>query len=796
MDSFIKLNSVTKVYPNVTALNKISVEFPQTGMVFIRGKSGCGKTTLLNMLGGLDSPTCGNIIFNGVEVSTFTSKNWDDYRNSLIGFVFQDFNLIEGFTVKQNLELVCNIQNSQKSKLEIEKRIKEILSFVDMDGYQERQVTELSAGQKQRVAIARSIAKESYVILADEPTGNLDEENSKVILSLLKGISKERLVIIVTHDNRSALEYGDRIITMSDGQIIDDLTLNDLHLKDAKEELLQQEREKTKALSTFQQLTLAWLNLSQKKVRLIFTTIMFSLALFLLISISFILAYDRSTAIASYFSRQEINTVFLYQIKSYKTLFFEEVSTSISSGEEYVREALNIFPEINLIPRIKVNFLTLDSNDEYLRSTDEVTFMVTDEYASLNLSLREGRFPMSEDEIVITDYIAYSLLLEENILGKTINVDNRAIATVVGVIKTDYQEKDIPLKVKLNKLSEFEQFELQNVYQIAVASSTFDDLLLNGTKSITLPKSNIALSNLQTRYLQSFSVYGSQELADGDLLYGRLPQDSNEVLVSSNMANYLDINEKTLGQTYNFVDIYSESFNNAYSNTLNIYDYFPNGITVVGVYDINSLSISYEPDVLINSTIYSNIMGSYLQYYQYVDYAIPIKGNKADFVNRADAAGYMFNDPAVEKIYIFQKILDELRIIIVIFFIVVVLLTIFVLGMFISNNIKVNSKKIGVLKALGFQTNQITKIFLTEGAIITIVAYILSAIMTVVFVNFINNSFVIQVPGYEFDYLYWNIKASIIIAILACGMSACSAIIPIISMTKKKPVEIIRNVIY
>lgn len=798
MNSFIKLNLVTKVYSSVTALKGISIDFPRTGMIFIKGKSGCGKTTLLNILGGLDAPTSGNIKFNGTETSIFTQKDWDNYRNSLIGFVFQDFNLIEGLSVKQNLELICNIQNAQKSILEIEQKINEILSFVDMDGYQERQVTELSAGQKQRVAIARAIAKESQVILADEPTGNLDEENSRVILSLLKGISKERLVIIVTHDTASALEYGDRILTMSDGQIVECLTLNDSDNDDIKkdEELLIQKKTRTKALSIAQQLTLAWLNLSRKKIRLVFTTIMFCLALFLLHSVSFILTYDRATTISSYFSRHEINTVFLYQNKSYETLFFDEINMQISSGEKYVNDVLSKFPELKLIPRIKVNFLTLNSTEEYLRSTDEVMFMITDEYSSLNLSLLEGRFPINEDEIVITDYIAHSLLLEENILGKTINVENRVNATVVGIIKTDYKEKDIALKVKLDKLSEFEQFELLNVYQIAIATSTFDDLLCNATKCITLPQSNIAFSNLPTRYLQSFSTYASLELVTEDLLYGRLPQDSAEVLVSYNMASYLDINEDTIGQTYNFIDIYSENFNNAYSNALNIYDYFPNGITVVGVYDVNSLSIDYEPDVLISSNIYNNILESYLRYYQYADYAIPIKGDTTDFVKKADSEGYMFRDPAIEKIYIFQGILEELRSVIIIFFVVVVLLTIFILSMFISNNIKVNSKKIGVLKALGFQTNQVVDIFLIEGALITIIAYFLSAIMTALFLNFINNSFVIQVPGYEFDYLYWNVNASIVVAILACGMSVCSAVVPIISMTKKKPVEIIRNIIY
>lgn len=212
----IKKTYVTKKTVSV-ALNGVSLMLPDEGMVFIVGRSGCGKTTLLNIIGGLDKSDSGKMICQGVDTSCFSSTDWDRYRNSYVGFVFQENNLLEEYNVFDNIRLATDLQNIKDCNSTIYSSLK----FVGLEDFASRQIGELSGGQKQRVAIARAIAKNSRILLADEPTGSLDPETGREIFGLLKEISKTQLVVVVTHDLSSANEFGDQIIEMSDGQIVD-----------------------------------------------------------------------------------------------------------------------------------------------------------------------------------------------------------------------------------------------------------------------------------------------------------------------------------------------------------------------------------------------------------------------------------------------------------------------------------------------------------------------------------------------------------------------------------------------
>lgn len=218
----ITVNKLTKVYTgqdkkSLTALKNISFKLPDKGLIFITGKSGSGKSTLLNMLGGLDNITKGDIIADGNKFSQFKPADYDKYRNSYIGFIFQDYCLLEDLTVYQNIELVLDLGGKKDKDV-----IKRILDKVHLANHETRYPRELSGGQKQRVAIARAIAKDPQLILADEPTGNLDSKTAKSIMKILKELSKTKLVVVVSHNLEDAEEYGDRIIELADGMIIRD----------------------------------------------------------------------------------------------------------------------------------------------------------------------------------------------------------------------------------------------------------------------------------------------------------------------------------------------------------------------------------------------------------------------------------------------------------------------------------------------------------------------------------------------------------------------------------------------
>lgn len=216
---------LTKIYKtkggaDVRALDDVSITFPEKGMVFLLGKSGSGKSTLLNVCGGLDAPTSGAILVKGKSSEKFSQSDFDSYRNTYVGFIFQEYNILNEFTVEDNIALALELQGKPKDK----KVIADLLEQVDLTGYAKRKPNTLSGGQKQRIAIARALVKSPEIIMADEPTGALDSATGKQVFDTLKKLSKEKLVIVVSHDRDFAEMYGDRIIELKDGKVLSDVT--------------------------------------------------------------------------------------------------------------------------------------------------------------------------------------------------------------------------------------------------------------------------------------------------------------------------------------------------------------------------------------------------------------------------------------------------------------------------------------------------------------------------------------------------------------------------------------------
>lgn len=219
----LDIRNLTKFYKPkkgspVKALDNVSIKFQENGLVFLLGKSGSGKSTLLNLIGGLDKYDEGEIIIKGRSSKDFKQQDFDSYRNTYVGFIFQEYNILEEFTVYKNISLALELQGKKADKQAVES----IIDRVDLRAEAKRKPGELSGGQKQRVAIARALVKSPEIIMADEPTGALDSNTGKQVFETLKELSKEKLVIIVSHDRESAELYGDRIIELKDGKIIRD----------------------------------------------------------------------------------------------------------------------------------------------------------------------------------------------------------------------------------------------------------------------------------------------------------------------------------------------------------------------------------------------------------------------------------------------------------------------------------------------------------------------------------------------------------------------------------------------
>lgn len=266
----LELVDVTKVYKTkgveVKALNNVSITFPSSGLVFISGKSGCGKTTMLNVIGGLDGIDQGEIFVQDKKFSEFSTTEYDAYRNTFIGFIFQEYNLLPEFSVEKNIKLAMELQGKEIDENELDK----LLSEVEIADFKNRKISELSGGQRQRVAIARALVKKPRIIMADEPTGALDQATGIQVLELLKKLSKDKLIIVVSHDLEFAEKYADRIITLVDGQVEKDVSFVE---KEIEQSLTENENtlfvREGAMLSSAEKETLATAVFERKKIEVI-----------------------------------------------------------------------------------------------------------------------------------------------------------------------------------------------------------------------------------------------------------------------------------------------------------------------------------------------------------------------------------------------------------------------------------------------------------------------------------------------------------------------------------------------
>lgn len=306
----LQLKNIYKVYKTgdltQTALDGVSLNFRKSEFVAILGQSGSGKTTMLNIIGGLDQYDKGDLIINGKSTKKFNDRDWDTYRNHSIGFVFQSYNLIPHQTVLSNVELALTL--SGVSKTERRQKAKEALEKVGLGKQLHKKPSQMSGGQMQRVAIARALINDPDILLADEPTGALDSETSVQIMELLKEISKDRLIIMVTHNPELAEEYANRIVRVRDGNIIDDTNpCSDEEIKISTE---KSEREAKKTSMSFgTALSLSLNNLKTKKGRTILTAFAGSIGI---IGIALILSL--SSGVKDYINKVQEDTLSSYPI--------------------------------------------------------------------------------------------------------------------------------------------------------------------------------------------------------------------------------------------------------------------------------------------------------------------------------------------------------------------------------------------------------------------------------------------------------------------------------------------------
>ncbi len=465
----LELKNITKTYKiadfEQKALNSVNINFRESEFVSILGPSGSGKTTLLNIIGGLDKYTTGDLKIFGVSTKKYKDKDWDSYRNNRVGFVFQSYNLIPHQNILSNVELALTLSGVGKKERRL--RAKKALCDVGLGEHINKKPNQLSGGQMQRVAIARALVNNPDILLADEPTGALDSETSIQIMDLLKKISKNKLVIMVTHNPELARLYSNRIISLKDGKVVDDTNQYD----ETKNLELKKSNNKKTSMNFFTALKLSFNNIRTKKGRTILTAFASSIGI---IGIALILSLSNG------FDKQ----VKKYEkgIMSAMPVIISEQSMNIDADtmKQLSGEHLEKFPDIDYVLPMKNQKESLVRNNniskeyiEYIENIPkEYSYGVSyNRYTKLNFIQKTSKgislvdttnttfgsipksFDTSNPNAVIESYydiLSGRLPLNKNEIVIVVDANNRVSEDILNLLNIDIKDK-INFKNILNK---------------------------------------------------------------------------------------------------------------------------------------------------------------------------------------------------------------------------------------------------------------------------------------------------------------------------------------------------------
>lgn len=742
----IALRNIKKIYKinnlTYTALNNINLKFQRNEFVSILGPSGSGKSTLLNIIGGLVNYTEGDLIINGKSTKKYRSVNWDSYRNSCVGFIFQDYNLIEHISVYKNVELALSLANIKNKK----KKVLDTLKKVGLEGEESKKPNELSGGQKQRVAIARAIVNNPDIILADEPTGALDTKTSIQIMELIKEISKEKLVIIVTHNELLAHKYSNRIINIKDGVIISD-TKSKIIKKENKEIKIN----KTK-MNYLTSLMLSLNNIKTKKVRNILISIASSvgivgIALILSISNGFkmqINDYEKDTL--SYFpititnSIKNINQNNVKSIDNKKLSVFDEKDNNIVSNIitddyiDYIEKLDNRYLNVITYDRLtNLNIVTYNGYDYKLLDFEITDFIElpfnNNFYMKENYELLSGRYPKNSQEIVL-------------VTDKNNQVNKKLLNTLLFKYDDLISFNDI-----LNK-------EMKLIYNDDFYIKINDDIFVKNNVDDKLYK------NSNNKTLRIVGILKDKKLSNGISKIGYLNTLNYDIVKNNKNSNIVKAQEKSSGVVFmGGISFDSASLTKQMALTMLGYDNKPSGIYI------------YPKD--FNSK--DNII-KYLNKYN---------------SNKTSEEKILYTDYAKEMSNLSKNILDVISYILIFFSSISLVVSSIMISIIIYISVIERTKEIGILRSLGARKKDILRVFISESLIIGFASGVIGILITkilLILINFIlyNLTDIKNLAVLNFFHAILLILLSIIITLLA-------GFIPSLIASKKEPIKALNH---
>lgn len=852
----LKLENIWKEYQQkdgkkIIALQNICVEFDRCELICIVGESGCGKSTLINILSGIDEKTKGDYALGNRLTNTLSESDWDDYRNVVFGVVFQDYYLFDNETIQYNLSLPRKI-----NQVSHEKSLNEVLSVVGLEGYENRKVKHLSGGQKQRISIARALMNDPNVILADEPTGNLDSDNSFHIFSLLKKISTTKLVIVVTHDQDLANKFGDKVITIRDGKILHVMehTRNEIgnfelsvlasdNRKKVKgdgfQELFGQIKEiilqdSDNANNTFsfslqcdaiddsqetntfslpdleyvrsQTQTMPRKDLFREAVqdlfrngkRFLVSLIMYSLLMFLLLSVLFLGFGNKEQVITDYLDTYGINDLVIYKPASYTDQFFD-----LQQKRLYIDDTMYSFLE-SLEPISSLSYRLGQysiQNNMYMEeeSGSNSTIEINDVSVYLfsgeeNDIIYNGFFPVQEDEILVTDYLL-------DTFGYTLDGNNDIYIndvkfTVTGYIVTDYEAYDIRAKTGTIEYTDISDYKLNNEYKTVYVSEAAMIRLGFSREVLNLPLGDFLISDNFHLYTRTFVQYGSVQeeyLNDIDLVWGRYPSAENEIIVSNSYLLYAGITDyDEIQDSYFFNDMYDEYYRDFYRDSINLSEFFPQGIKIVGVYEtLDFDSDVVNSEVIINPTIFAEILEQYYRYYVFDEIRVHYT-DPNQIVQELLNNDYQIEEPNIVKIDDFFLSVSQYFDFILLGIIVLAILVVFLLINSLSNSILEKNRNIGILRLIGVKKKDTMVIFSIQSVTLVVCGLLFGFLGSIFALAYMNHVFAYHVYEYSFQVIIVNIVTLLLVLIGGIVVGFICTYIPINRFSKLKPYEIIK----
>ena len=757
----LKLENITKIYEGKNfkqiALNDVTLAFRNNEFVSILGPSGSGKTTLLNIIGGLDKYTYGNLIIDGVSTKKYKERDWNNYRSKKVGFIFQSYNLINHQTVLSNVLLSLNIAG--KPKKESIKLAKKVLKDVGLENYIKKKPKELSGGQMQRVAIARALVTNPDIILCDEPTGALDSQTSIQIMELLKEISKEKLVIMVTHNVTLANKYSDRVIALNDGVITYDTSPYEV-----ENYSLKKIKNKRKAMNKFTSLSLSFNNLLTKKSRTLLTSFAGSIGI---IGIALVLSLSKGTQ--KYINKIEKNTFSKYPISimesyiDYQNMFDKEKESCKNGSICFINDLTNNVVNDNKINSISkfsnilkqnyenINNYTLDINYNYNIDLNiykdnkmiENSSLYFKEFFNNNSPLLKeytliyGKLPEKYNEIVIvTDEngklplsLMKSLFLNEDIdLSKTINIS---------------YEKIIDSKFKLVSETSYYIYENDTWQYIKNNQDKINDIL---DKSINLKITGILKLNKDAVISESGFIGYSKKLIN------YLNDEVNSSNIKKSILENKDINPLT---------------NNLYDENMT-YEMLLDSISIN---DKNPIKIDIYPKDYKSKEKIESIIKKYNE------------ENSNDKVYYTDYLKVFLNS--------ITNLIKMITYVLTAFIGVSLIVSSIMISIITYISVLERTKEIGILRSLGASKKDIKNIFKAETIIIGTISGFIGVGVTLL-LNKVIDKVIYNLMGIShITYLPWNyIFYLILISIVLCLISG---LVPAKIASKKDPVISLRS---